>query len=732
MQSFSRNMDRHRAREALGRCEEIRTLQDAMSSAKADRQAEVSSTQLSLKELACRIDQVQQAGDARERLAAKQFSELQKSLDEEAHQRVSAHEELARKQVANMETMPGALAAERAQTEESLARLEEALRQEHAEERQRHSAALAASEIRWQQLREATEEAMKHRLEQHSNVALEVSKVAEALAEETRERLKDQKALQNDVKRLEDEASGVVQLRRQAEEGLREQISLTLKRLDQAQEMLLKQDSEIKASVADLRSSVSAEASARQVACEQLQKELKQDVMLKEEFMSAASKSSQRAAAKVLEELRGALRDEAQEREELRSRLEQHLSHSREAFDEMKLRCEKREAELADGVREAAEAQREELRSSKAKQLGLEEGLDELRSALAAAGSERRNAFEGVVARLQHLEASVGDEVAAREEEQRRVLREVSCVLGKLQEEKAIREEAIANITQSMAEQAALLEDALHKEAKAREASVAQAVAHLQKNLKTEGATREEMLRSTATKLHQLSSELQQEREDRSRLLRDVSASLAKLQRMQAEEEDTRTQENERLSGALESMHEAARSLKQSCEETRQRGQEATDQLRSLISRESTARQSKLEAVDIVVRDLRSLIGGETQQREAAVKHLTAELATEVQVREEATGRDRRAMEEDVARAIREHRQSREEEERKLQERVLEVSARLAEEREQRLEQLRSQRLKVEELKEELLGHRKASQQSSEKIHAHLQRLDQTHGSKAQ
>eukprot|EP00913_Durusdinium_trenchii_P001290 g1189.t1 len=701
---------RHRAREALGRCEEIRTLQDAMSSAKADRQAEVSSTQLSLKELACRIDQVQQAGDARERLAAKQFSELQKSLDEEAHQRVSAHEELARKQVANMETMPGALAAERAQTEESLARLEEALRQEHAEER---------------------------RLEQHSNVALEVSKVAEALAEETRERLKDQKALQNDVKRLEDEASGVVQLRRQAEEGLREQISLTLKRLDQAQEMLLKQetmtvmiiltrasmvficeDSEIKASVADLRSSVSAEASARQ--------ELKQDVMLKEEFMSAASKSSQRAAAKVLEELRGALRDEAQEREELRSRLEQHLSHSREAFDEMKLRCEKREAELADGVREAAE----ELRSSKAKQLGLEEGLDELRSALAAAGSERRNAFEGVVARLQHLEASVGDEVAAREEEQRRVLREVSCVLGKLQEEKAIREEAIANITQSMAEQAALLEDALHKEAKAREASVAQAVAHLQKDLKTEGATREEMLRSTATKLHQLSSELQQEREDRSRLLRDVSASLAKLQRMQAEEEDTRTQENERLSGALESMHEAARSLKQSCEETRQRGQEATDQLRSLISRESTARQSKLEAVDIVVRDLRSLIGGETQQREAAVKHLTAELATEVQVREEATGRDRRAMEEDVARAIREHRQSREEEERKLQERVLEVSARLAEEREQRLEQLRSQRLK--ELKEELLGHRKASQQSSEKIHAHLQRLDQTHGSKAQ
>ncbi|CAK9073816.1 Laminin subunit beta-1 (Laminin B1 chain) (Laminin-1 subunit beta) (Laminin-10 subunit beta) (Laminin-12 subunit beta) (Laminin-2 subunit beta) (Laminin-6 subunit beta) (Laminin-8 subunit beta), partial [Durusdinium trenchii] len=316
-----------------------------------------------------------------------------------------------------------------------------------------------------------------------------------------------QQALQNDVKRLEDE------------------------------------ESEIKASVADLRSSVSAEASARQVACEQLQKELKEDVLLKAEL-----------AQQVSEDLRGALRDEANEREELRSRLEQHVSHTREALDEMKLRFEKREAELADRVREAEEAQREELRSSKAKQLGIEEGLDELRRALAAEGSERRNAFEGIVARLQHLEASVGDEGVAREEEQRQVLRELSSALAKLQEEKADREEAIAKITQSMAEQAALLEDSLDKEAKAREASVAQAVVHLQKDLKTEGATREEMLRSTATKLQQLSSELQQEREDRSRFLRDVNASLAKLQRMQAEaaEADTRAQENDRLVVALE------------------------------------------------------------------------------------------------------------------------------------------------------------------------------------
>ncbi|CAK9069961.1 unnamed protein product [Durusdinium trenchii] len=290
-------------------------------------------------------------------------------------------------------------------------------------------------------------------------------------------------------------------------------------------------------------SSVSAEASARQVACEQLQKELKEDVLLKAEL-----------AQQVSEDLRGALRDEANEREELRSRLEQHVSHTREALDEMKLRFEKREAELADRVREAEEAQREELRSSKAKQLGIEEGLDELRRALAAEGSERRNAFEGIVARLQHLEASVGDEGVAREEEQRQVLRELSSALAKLQEEKADREEAIAKITQSMAEQAALLEDSLDKEAKAREASVAQAVVHLQKDLKTEGATREEMLRSTATKLQQLSSELQQEREDRSRFLRDVNASLAKLQRMQAEaaEADTRAQENDRLVVALE------------------------------------------------------------------------------------------------------------------------------------------------------------------------------------
>eukprot|EP00434_Breviolum_minutum_P027776 symbB.v1.2.024564.t1/scaffold2335.1/size81964/2 len=745
---------RQRAREAVGRCEELRTLQESISQQKAERQAETSTMQLSLNEVSLRLEQLQQAADTMNRGMHQKFTELQQVVEEEAQLRSAGDEELSRKQVANMEAIPRALGAERSSRTEALSKLEDALRQEHADERQRQAQLFEASEGRWQQLREATEDAIKHRVEQHSHLALEVSKVADALGEETRSRQKDQKALQSDVKRIGEEAQSMQMLRRQAEEGLREQISMTLQRLEQAQETMLKQvgyvtvpwrvflfgkssvfqhwkDSEIKTSVGELSSWLSTESSTRQAACEQLQKEIQQDAMAKEELVSVANKSMQRVTARV-EELRSSLRDEGLELQELRSRVEQQGLQAREALDDMRTWSEKREApvrnrqvDLTDRVKEVVEAQRLELQSSKMKHQHLEEALEEVRRAMLAAGLERRSAEEGLVSRLQHIEADLADEVVARKGEQERLDRELMTTIAKLQEEIAFREEAVSKVTQSLTEQVPVLEHLLQKESKNREEALVQALQPLHKGLKAAEMAREEMQKNMATKVQQLSEEQQQEREERSRLLRDVHAGLSKLQRMQAEEEEIRSQENERLAAAVESFQEVNRNLKESYEELRQRSYDSSEQLRSMLSRESMTRQGKLEAVDTIVREIRSQLSTEIQQREVAVKHLSGEIYAEAKAREEATSRDRRAMEEDVTKAIREHRKSREEEERKVQERLLEMGAKLSEEREQRLEQLRVERLKLEEVKEQLQGQRKAFQQALEKQSYAVQRMEE-------
>lgn len=714
---------RQRAQEALGRCEELRSLQESLSQQKAERQAEASSVQLSLNELSLRIEQLQQAFDASGRTLQQKLMELQQLVEDEAQLRQASDEELGRKQATNLEALPKAMSAERQCREDALGKLEDTLRQEQADERQRLSALLQASELRWQQLREATEDAIKHRVEQHGTLALELAKAADALGEETRERQKDHKVLQSDVKRLAEEAQSMQTLRRQAEEGLREQIYMTLQRLEQAQETMLKQDSEIKASVGELSSWLSTESATRKAACEQLQKELQQDAAAKEELVSVANKGMQRVTAKV-EDLRSALREESVEREELRSRVEQQAVQTREALDELRSCSERREADLVERVNQVVEAQRQELQGSKAKHLQLQEAFEELRRALLAASLERRNGEEGLVARLAHLEAALGDQVAAREEEHHRMAREVMTTVAKLQEEIVQREEAVSKVTQQLTEQAAVLEDALHKESKARDEALSQAVLPLHKGLKAAATAREDIEKNLVIKIQQLSEEQQQEREERSRLSRDIGASLSKLQRMQAEEEELRSQENECLGSAVESMQEVSRSLRHSYEELRQRSQESSDQLRSTLSREAAARQAKLEAIDSAVRELRSQVSTETQQREVSVKHLSGEIYAEVKAREEATSRDRRAIEEDVAKAVREHRRSREEEERKVQQRLLETSAQLAEEREQRLEQLRTERLRLEELREELQRRCKAFEQHSEKNGTALQRLE--------
>ncbi|CAE7364804.1 unnamed protein product [Symbiodinium natans] len=264
--------------------------------------AEASGTEISLKELRARMEHLQQVCDTRDRVTTQKLSELLSAIESEAKERAVADDEVLRKQGATKEALPALIAAERRLTDAALAKLEEALRQEDVAERQQRNQALAALEVRWQQLREATEEALKHRLEQHSGVALEVNKVSEALLEESRARQQEQKVLANDLQRLGQEVTDSAASRRSAEEGLREQLAQMLKRLDQAKDAQHKQDVSVATSLEELRKSISLEAASRELAFGQLHKDFQNDVLVKEELLSAANKGIQRAAAKVTEE----------------------------------------------------------------------------------------------------------------------------------------------------------------------------------------------------------------------------------------------------------------------------------------------------------------------------------------------------------------------------------------------------------------------------------------------
>ncbi|OLQ14283.1 hypothetical protein AK812_SmicGene1579 [Symbiodinium microadriaticum] len=487
----------------------------------------VAGTEISVKELKARIDHLYQVKE-----------------------RATADDEVLRKQGSAKEALPALIAAERQRTDAALAKLEEALRQEDVAERpQPH---VRSSEYEG--------------LEQHSSVALDVTKV-----------------LANDVQRLGQEVAEAAAARRSVEEGsfigftssskrvtvtcaqlcnllrqsgmldifmdgfrsfvgLREQLAQTLKRLDQAKESQHKQDASMAAGLEELRCtlsrSVTSEAAARELHFGQLQK---------------ANKGIQRAATKVAEDLRVALRDETRDREELRGRLEQHMVDVREALgDDVRSRKERDQQ-----VYQAFEELRRELTSEASERRGAAEGLigrrDVCDGAMLAfrlplkASSFVAGCGDGCAVnskltdRLQHIEATIAEEAASREELGHRLGRDLVQSQARLQEEKVLREESLAK-----------LEQAVSVQAEGRHTLDGAFATH---DLESAMQDRDTW---KAGKFQSILAEQQMEREERSRLLRDVNVSLAKLQRMQAEEEDTRNQEHERLGGALESLQEAS------------------------------------------------------------------------------------------------------------------------------------------------------------------------------
>merc|ERR1719379_3225346 len=110
------------------------------------------------------------------------------------------------------------------------------------------------------------------------------------------------------------------------------------------------------------------------------------------------------------------------------------------------------------------------------------------------------------------------------------------------------------------------------------------------------------------------------------------------------------------------------------------------------------------------------MISDETQAREAEVKAVAESVVEERTQREDALARERRVAEEEVVRAAQVARKAREEEERRLQDKLLEVASAVNEERDLRQEAVRQERQKNIDAKEELSREIQGVQRETTKV----------------
>merc|ERR1712147_585701 len=143
-------------------------------------------------------------------------------------------------------------------------------------------------------------------------------------------------------------------------------------------------------------------------------------------------------------------------------------------------------------------------------------------------------------------------------------------------------------------------------------------------------------------------------------------------------------------------------------EEVLRKATEYTDQVRGVLNKEILARSAKVDALDEAVREVRMRVGDEVQARESAVRAVADAIIEERTQREEGLIRERHIAEEEIQRTLQAVRKAREEDERRIADRLLELSGAISEERDLRGEAMRCERQKLLDVKEELVREQKA------------------------
>merc|ERR1719313_3098190 len=608
---------RQKLRDALKRCEEIVSLREQLLTEKADRQAEETKLELAIKELRVSAEQAQQAAEQEERRLARLIGDLSEKLDGEVKDRSSGDADCAKAIASEREERIAAMSEEQRKLEEMVAKVESSLETALMEEQGQREAADATLDSKCLKLQQACDEAQKWRIEQYNELVLELSKVTEMLAEETKTRQLQDQTLAGEVSRLRQETVEEANSRKLSINGVRDEIRDVLERLEREREAWMAKEKERWQAITALKDEAIAESARRDTADETLRQLIDREVMQREEVLAGATRAWQKATIKTNEEWRASVRAETATREEAQLRLEQQLVEIRSAILETKAVMDQREEGVTQRFKAASEALAMEDSQRKSGEAMLEAAIAEVKRLLAIEKEERALGSQMNADNIKALEGSLRDETLIREELDRRTAKEALEIVERLQAEQASREDADMQLDQRILAEVQTREELLLTEIKTREEADASVMVQWQKAMRDEVVAREEDRKDLISRIQQNQLDNQVERDDRIKADRDLMAAVARLQSLQKEEEETRVVQGERLGAAVESLQEAVRTLGPQREEILAKCLEAVDQVRNLLSKEVVTRSAKEEMLQEAVRDVRLMISDETQAREA-------------------------------------------------------------------------------------------------------------------
>lgn len=678
-----------------------------------------------VKEQQVRVEQLQKEQALSVRKLVERLGDFEEKLKSEAAARVAGDAEHAKQIVAHRDMHIKAHADHKRGVEDLVAQAEKKLHDKHEEERNHRLDHANQFHAKAKELREATDDVKRWRSEHYNELVAEVSKVAEMVAEEAKARQQQDQVLAGEVTRLREGALEETNARKVTATGVHQEIAKVLERLEGYRDAFASKEKEQWKAIEELKNEHAAETHRREAADVELKELFDRNHLEHREVMEGATRAWQKANSKTGEEWRQALRAEVTTLEKATERLEQQVGETRAAAQEARTVAEQMGEDALRRHKATTEALAVEEGARQQDDLALKRVIDEVRAELNNERAERGASEQHTADRFIMVETALREEPVLREEGERRLAKEILEVTARLQAEQGTREEAHKKFEQTIAAHHANHSELMQRERGLREDGHRTTVENLQAGLREETAARENDRKAMIGMLQQAQLATQQEREERVKADRALQENIARTQSMQKEEEESRAEQGERLSASIDSLQEVVRGLGPQREEILKKCMEAVDHVRSNLNKEILARTSKSESIDESLRDLVRRLREEGTNREQAVKGLADAIHDEQTTREESLVRERRLAAEEVQKVAQVTRKAREEEERKLQDRIMEVSHAVSQERDQRQEGIRQVQQKIADAREELLREHKSRERDIGKqignIHKHLE-----------
>eukprot|EP00928_Gymnodinium_smaydae_P095200 TRINITY_DN8149_c3_g1_i2.p1 TRINITY_DN8149_c3_g1~~TRINITY_DN8149_c3_g1_i2.p1 ORF type:complete len:2243 (+),score=670.98 TRINITY_DN8149_c3_g1_i2:128-6730(+) len=718
---------RQRLREATARCDRLNELKDLFQQEKSARQSQETSLEMAVKELQVRMDQQVQQHEHHIR--------KQEQGHENLHDKVEAEIKNRNIQIGDLAKRLSVEKVERDEKHQEERRHLQGLLDDHkgeihghlSDHKNTHHEALGELRAKTLEISANVDEARLHRNEHYNDLVQEVSKLAEMLAEEAKARMHQDQALAAEFSRLRENAAEEVVNRRKAVDGFQGELRGALQRIEQLREHLQTKERERSEAHDKVQADHGVHKSKTESGLHELRQLIDREVLRRDELLAGATRAWQKANQHLSEEMQAKLCSETTALEGVASRLQQDMQDLRGEFKTEKATADHTATDLQNRLKATNDAILAEEKARKAEEILLHKSLEDVRRAIASEHSERASGEQHTSDRFLVLEGHFRDEAAAREDGDRRSAKDILDLQNRLQSEAALREEHDHKLDRQLATMSSAHEERVQGESKSRELGHATVLDTLAKSLAEEQASRTKDRKELSGMIQDLQHAQQLEHEDRVKVMREFSTNLTRLQSLEKEEEESRVEQGERLTAAVENLQEGVRGLTQQREELMKRFLDGVDQVKAGLHQESQARLAKDQQLDEGVRDLAKRLQDEARERTVAVNAVNDAVSQERAHREEAVLRERKLAEEDVHRALQTSRKAREDEERKLQERILEVTTSISRERDMRQEALRQEHQQTLQLKEELVRDLRALKAEVAAQGLHVEKTKQEH-----